>query len=626
MQLRFRAVVPLSLCLLLAACGKDDPKPVSYSDLVDTAIEVPDTTPSPVPSTPTPTPDPTPTKTPTPTPTPVPSVTPLSETERSVSEDEVEKEPVRDHLRITIEDDGIDIFKPNKQALDYRYGGSILVDGDDMDAYFAAPGDVSSELDCITHMHSSDGGKTWEDESVVLTPMPLSKDYLSVCDPDVFFYDGYYYMGYTGTMDATRQGVVNNAFIARSEHIDGPFEKWNGSDWGGNPEPLIYFDGIWNAWGVGEPSFVVLDDKLYIYCTNAGAASAGGPLCQTAVYTADLTDDSWPSHLKFEGYAVNRTTGYTDDDGYVYQDSDSWDVVYDESQEKFIAIATNRRFLLNSCLVYYESTDGIHFDRVSELNQHVICGCHNADLAADKYGHLTKDNKHFITYSYGGINNRWGVWSTRLIPIQVTGVDELEHHDDGTVNVASDISYDDGTGKIRAGAVVSDLIKYSYVGSKQPVVTASYRNGDGKSESLSGNIISSVDFTKEGSTGLTLAHNGANRQIKVCVLSPEVFSSMGVMHGGIKQFMPPVEKYTLSLKNPYVTVLRPLLEFNDYVLQELTLNDINAYHITYTSLDPNVCAVGADGLLVPMSEGTTSVIVSIQNIVSFAVDVQIVDE
>jgi hypothetical protein len=45
----------------------------------------------------------------------------------------------------------------------------------------------------------------------------------SNCDPNMVYYDGYYYLTYTGGLN----GYNNVNYIARSKHINGPFEKYS---------------------------------------------------------------------------------------------------------------------------------------------------------------------------------------------------------------------------------------------------------------------------------------------------------------------------------------------------------------------------------------------------------------
>ena len=38
------------------------------------------------------------------------------------------------------------------------------------------------------------------------------------------------------------EGLCNQLYVARSKNPNGPFEKWNGNGWGGDPAPIIYYD------------------------------------------------------------------------------------------------------------------------------------------------------------------------------------------------------------------------------------------------------------------------------------------------------------------------------------------------------------------------------------------------
>ncbi len=177
-------------------------------------------------------------------------------------EDEYNSELADKHVRLRLIDEGKDVFALWGSGLpDYRYGPSIMLNDDgSIDAWFASPGDGKKEYDWISYQHSDDGGDTWSDEKIVLAPTPGTADFKSVCDPDVFFYGGYYYMGYTGTVN--EDGLCNNVFIARSENPDGPYEKWDGNGWGGDAVPLVYFKGVDIGGGGGEKSFVVVGDKV----------------------------------------------------------------------------------------------------------------------------------------------------------------------------------------------------------------------------------------------------------------------------------------------------------------------------------------------------------------------------
>ncbi len=111
--------------------------------------------------------------------------------------------------------------------------------------------------DQASYQRSTDGGRTWSEEVMTLKPTEFSSDHFSVCDPGVAYWNGYYYIGYTSTENP---GMTENyAYVARGQNPDGPWEKWNGNGWGGDPEPVVVFDGTPTQFGAGEPSIVVLE-------------------------------------------------------------------------------------------------------------------------------------------------------------------------------------------------------------------------------------------------------------------------------------------------------------------------------------------------------------------------------
>ena len=314
------------------------------------------------------------------------------------------------HFKLILNDEGIDVFQPRDcQTWGYRYGPAILVHDGICEAWFASPGDCY-EADWFTYRRSEDGGKTWSDEKAVMFPTPDSMDWFSVCDPSVFKYGKYYYIGYTSTIFANGGGVCNNGFIARSTSPTGPFEKWCGNGWGeerggirwsGKPAPVIYFDEDWHQWGAGEFSFVVKDTTLYMYYTWTSKDLDGQTIHETRVATADLTSEDWPRTVVQRGVAVERpATG-----------NDSYDVVYCDDLHKFVALSTDHRFKEDSFLAVYESDDGLRFRRVNEIKAKTSWMCHNCGISGDAHRHIRAGDTILLGYAYG---DKWGCWGTRM--------------------------------------------------------------------------------------------------------------------------------------------------------------------------------------------------------------------
>jgi len=171
----------------------------------------------------------------------------------------------------------------------YHYGPSLIINPDDtIDAWFASPGgpgsDGQHQWDYIRYRRSTDGGRTWTPDKIVLKPTEGSRDCRSVCDPGVIKIGNWYYLGVTAVEDP--KGHCNEVFVSRSARPDGPFEKWNGTRWGGLPQPILRFRSPPDVWGLGEPSFVVKDQTLFIYYTRSDRDEKGKPRNCTMVATA----------------------------------------------------------------------------------------------------------------------------------------------------------------------------------------------------------------------------------------------------------------------------------------------------------------------------------------------------
>ena len=303
-------------------------------------------------------------------------------------------------IDMAVTDKGYDIYRlPEDQSWGYRYGVTYLYGDDDtVHAYFACVGTISGEWDWISYRRSDDGGNTWTEEKIVLTPTQGSMDHFSNCDPGVVYFNGYYYLGYTSTLNET--GACNNIFVARSVNPDGPFEKWNGSGWGGyEPQPIFYYDEDYSKFGMGEPSFVELNGTLYVYYSNISPSGS-----YTMVATADATNENWPATLQHRGTAVKKNT-------------DSLDIKYVEEWGKFIGIATGDRMGPSSWISVFESNDGLTFELVDAVREGTYSHLHNAGISSRRNGHinLTEDAaKLRVIYAYG---EGWGTWNTRVQPI-----------------------------------------------------------------------------------------------------------------------------------------------------------------------------------------------------------------
>ena len=328
---------------------------------------------------------------------------------------------------------GWNAFTNNGTTVDYRYGPSMILNQDNsIDMFACSPGGENGAWDYIRYRHSPDGGLTWPTESIVLQPTPNSQDYLSNCDPGVVSFGGYYYIGYTSTTNTT--GTQNNVFVARSANIGGPYEKWNGSGWGGDPvayggtpQPFITCDdGSYGSpaacpldtYGAGEPSLVVKGNTLYIYYTWwSRDPNTNKPVNQTRVRTASTTDANWPANTTYQGVAINRDVDqlFLSDPGFA---DDSTDHKYVPAFGKFIAVGSARRFGPFSYIKLYESTDGITYYPAELPRQFIDAFANNAGITGDAQGNFQVGANNRIAYAYGPFWNV-GYWSTAMVPIEL---------------------------------------------------------------------------------------------------------------------------------------------------------------------------------------------------------------
>lgn len=284
-------------------------------------------------------------------------------------------------------------FINGKEKSNYQFDSRILLEFTEAKMFW----------DQISYQHSNDGGKTWTAETFTLRPTEFSRDGLSCCDPGVAKWGEYYYLGYTSTED--ERGTDNNVFVARSKNPDGPWEKWNGNGWGGNPEPVILYHGVGNPdkFGAGEPCFVVVDGTVYFYYTWDDGNVV------TKLSTASADDENWPASLTLKGIAIDKSDK-------AYASADHSDVKYRPDLGRFFAVNTARRMTENSYIQLWSSDNGIKFKLEGELGGVGFKkGLHNCGWSGDALGHQDPTKPQFIGYAYG--LDAWGQWNTWFAPL-----------------------------------------------------------------------------------------------------------------------------------------------------------------------------------------------------------------
>lgn len=258
--------------------------------------------------------------------------------------------------------------------------------------------------DQVAYRRSTDGGVTWTADQMILKPTEYSRDQLSVCDPGVAKWGGYYYLGYTSTED-DRGSTDNQFYICRSQSPIGPWEKWNGNGWGDDSEPIIAYTGNPDKFGAGEPSILVKDNKIFFYYAwNAD----GEEEVTTRLATAESTDANWPANLTYHGTVINKTN---------IPGSDHSDIKFRVDIGKLQAIHTAARLTASSYIVLWESSDGVNFIKVAEFRDNLKKYLHNCGWSGDEKGHIDPGKQQYISYAYGPT---WANWNTAWHPIEFT--------------------------------------------------------------------------------------------------------------------------------------------------------------------------------------------------------------
>jgi len=298
------------------------------------------------------------------------------------------------YLQIEARDEGWDTYLPGRVYGGYRYGPSMILNDDGSIDLWSAANGTYGYWDVITYSRLYNDGRERTKETVAVKPNAGTMDALSTCDPGAIKFGGYYYVGYTSTMD--ERGVDNDVYIARSKNPEGPYEKWDGKGWGGDPVPLLDWQGDPDSAGAMEPSFILMGDTLYIYCNWSGPV---------LVFTADATDENWPATLVQHGEAIPDTYGDIGDVG------DSKDVKYVDEFGRFVAVCTTKRFSDESYVSVWESFDGLTFRPAGFVKTNTAKKLHNCGISGRSDGHICAGDPVYLSYAYGP---GWGTWATRM--------------------------------------------------------------------------------------------------------------------------------------------------------------------------------------------------------------------
>lgn len=168
----------------------------------------------------------------------------------------------------------------------YAYSPTIIRENGRYHAFVGSPGDVQGknhgEWDYIRYVSSVDG-QHWTKPVVALKTNSDKRglDY-SACDPSMVFFQGYYYLFYSGAENVRgpvsagmnkKEVVTTVVRVARAQQIEGPYLKWtrrgtweaDASDPAAIVKPLGDPGTPTQRYGAGQQSVVVRDGKIWMW-------------------------------------------------------------------------------------------------------------------------------------------------------------------------------------------------------------------------------------------------------------------------------------------------------------------------------------------------------------------------
>ena len=273
----------------------------------------------------------------------------------------------------------------NPVTVQYAYAPSIVVKDNVYHVFFCSGGDIFPAWDYVRYVKSTDGGKTWSNPVDMLHATAFDGMDLSACDPSVVYFQGFYYMFY-GSAITTAPSVFQTVIqVARSTALEGPYltytQRGTWEDTPTDPQviirPLMTRTQQPSGYGAGQPSVVVLGDKLLMWYTDdslqAGAPGDFGPF---RLYMLESSDP-----VVWTPDATQQTN---------ISGQDSPDIKYDETGKRFVATWVLNMFTTNASLVRALSSDGLNWTAPQTVipATQFLPYTNNAGAAADETGHL----------------------------------------------------------------------------------------------------------------------------------------------------------------------------------------------------------------------------------------------
>src|SRR3989344_371 len=301
------------------------------------------------------------------------------------------------------------IVDAQQNGVEYAYSPSIIYENGVYHVFFCSVG-ANGAWDYIRYVYSADGGATWSTSQIKLTASPKTGRDIAACDPNVIYWQGYYYMFYS-SYDAFAQTVVQ---VARSPTIDGTDAVYTDSGrWvinpdGSDPPKEIIRAKIAGSeaeigYGAGQTTEVIYNGKIRIYYTDTST----NPTRKSVLWMMESADPvSWNAttaqKINFPGYPNAWHT--------------SEDIRYDNVKGRFVMYYLDGGHSVNSSLRYTYSTDGITWSNDYQLldKDNFPNFANNAGFASDRNGYLLSGSRIIFGFAapkdYNSVSDTWGRW------------------------------------------------------------------------------------------------------------------------------------------------------------------------------------------------------------------------
>ncbi len=436
--------------------------------------------------------------------------------------------------------EGQTIYVPRGDS-GYRYGPTMMYnENGTLEAWFSSLPEGAQYAHCwdvLTYRSTSDYGEHWTDEYVSIAPLDGTEEAFSVCDPAVIFMDGWYYMFYTSTIEA--EGRYNNVYAARAVSPDSVWERWNGNGWGGNVvKPVVTYGSNALHYGIGEPSVVIVDGKLYLYYTYKGMLGNGRVVNQTRLTIGDA-NENFPLTLREYGVVV----------GDKESDEDSLDVKYADDYGIFIGVTTDKRMSYRSRIKMYYSYDGKNFKEAEVEDSAAKKYLHNIGITGDGQGHIDLSKPQFVCYAYSEGGFAWGKWNTEFQQITFSIKEVFDADKAANRRVTIDPGFEGG--KAPPAWAMSEASQYR----------SAYEGIDGDRSTFYSSVGHNVTGINEYHLGKwyneSLAVKNARSSAKAMVIAPRLDNGNGVF-GFPKAF-------SLQYSNDGV-IWRTISSYDDYTV------------------------------------------------------------